>query len=197
MSCANRNVNLDNRMGLDDCALAANEKQNKRIDDYYLYNPRLDCNDKEYMNIAACNNMVPNNGFGNSDSCNIDNDSRLRNGGELTDKKYLNQTFRKCGANKFDDCEDDVRSIENRMRRGNDYGLKRCDTLSEASTLDLQFIPMVKCLKDNIQNPNHIVPTWIWGGEPTRDSLKQKEFLEDQGFRFTNGIAHQACGFQN
>ena len=67
MSCANRNVNLDNRMGLDDCALAANEKQNKMIDDYYLYNPRLDCNDKEYMNIAACNNMVPNNGFGNSD----------------------------------------------------------------------------------------------------------------------------------
>jgi hypothetical protein len=197
MSCANRNVNLDNRMGLDDCALAANEKQNKMIDDYYLYNARLDCNDKEYMNIAACNNMVPNNGFGYSDACNIDNDSRLRNGSELTDKKYLNQKFRKCGANKFDNCDDDVKSIENRMRRGNDYGLKRCDTLSEASTLDLQFVPMVKCLKDNIQNPNHIVPTWIWGGEPTRDSLKQKEFLEDQGFRFTNGIAHQACGFQN
>jgi hypothetical protein len=197
MYCANRNVNLDNRMGLDDCALAANEKQNKMIDDYYLYNARLDCNDKEYMNIAACNNMVPNNGFGYSDACNIDNDSRLRNGSELTDKKYLNQKFRKCGANKFDNCDDDVKSIENRMRRGNDYGLKRCDTLSEASTLDLQFVPMVKCLKDNIQNPNHIVPTWIWGGEPTRDSLKQKEFLEDQGFRFTNGIAHQACGFQN
>ena len=52
-------------------------------------------------------------------------------------------------------------------------------------------------LKDNIQNPNHIVPTWTWGGEPTRDALKQKEFLQNQGFRFTNGIAHQACGFQN
>ena len=43
---------------------------------------------------------------------------------------------------------------------------------------------MVKCLKDNIQNPNHVVPTWTWGGEPTRDALKQKEFLENQGFRF-------------
>ena len=29
------------------------------------------------------------------------------------------------------------------------------------------------------------------------DLTKQKEFLQDQGFRFTNGVAHQACGFQN
>ena len=197
MSCANRNVHLDNRMGLDDCALAANEKQNKKIDDYHLYNPRVDCTDRKFMDIAACNNMVPNNGYGYSDSCNIDNDSRLRNGSELTAKNTLNQKYRKCGANNSPDCEDDVRSLENRMRRGNDFGLKRCDTVSEASTLDLQLTPMVKCLKDNIQNPNHIVPTWTWGGEPTRDALKQKEFLQGQGFRFTNGIAHQACGFQN
>ena len=194
MTCVNRNVHLDNRMGLDDCALAANEKQNNKIDQYQLYNPRADCNDKQFMDIAACNNMVPNNGFGNSDSCNIDTDSRLRNGAELTDKSTLNEQFRKCGAN---ECEDEKNMTENRMRRGNDFGLKRCDTVSEASTLDLQFTPMVKCLKDNIQNANHIVPTWTWGGEPTRDSLKQKEFLQNQGFRFTNGVAHQACGFQN
>lgn len=195
MSCENRNVHLDNRLGLDDCALAANERQNTKIDNYYLYNPRSDCTQKEYMEVAACNNMVVNNGFGNSDACNIDMDSRLRNGGELTDKQTLNQKYRQCGANKGD-CEDDVRSLENRMRRGNDFGLKRCDTLSEASTLELQMTPMINCLKSNIQDPNHIVPTWTWGGEPTRDSLKQKEFLETQGFRFTNGVAHQACGFQ-
>ena len=194
MTCVNRNVHLDNRMGLDDCALAANEKQNNKIDQYQLYNPRADCNDKQFMDIAACNNMVPNNGYGNSDSCNIDTDSRLRNGAELTDKSTLNEQFRKCGAN---ECEDEKNMTENRMRRGNDFGLKRCDTVSEASTLDLQFTPMVPCLKNNIQNANHIVPTWTWGGEPTRDSLKQKEFLQDQGFRFTNGVAHQACGFQN
>ena len=195
MSCVNRNVHLDNRMGLDDCALAANERQNKRIDDYYLYNPRADCNDKEYMKVANCNNMVVNNGYGYSDSCNIDTDSRLRNGAELTDKNVLNQKYRKCGAN-TGDCEDDVRSIENRMRRGNDFGLKRCDTVSEVSTLDLHLTPMIDCLKTNIQNSNHIVPTWTWGGEPTRDSLRQKQFLQSQGFSFKNGIAEQACGFR-
>lgn len=195
MTCVNRNVHLDNRMGLDDCALAANERQNNRIDNYYLYNPRSDCKDESFMEVANCNNMVVNNGYGFSDSCHIDNDSRLRNGSELTSKHTLNEKFRKCGANSGD-CEDDVRSIENRMRRGNDFGLKRCDTVSEAETLDLHLTPMISCLKKNIQNPNHIVPTWTWGGEPTRDSLKQKDFLETQGFRFTNGVAHQACGFQ-
>ena len=39
------------------------------------------------MDVAACNNMVVNNGYGYSDSCNIDNDSRLRNGSDLTSKK--------------------------------------------------------------------------------------------------------------
>jgi hypothetical protein len=194
MSCSNRNVHLDNRVGLDDCALAANERQNIKIDEYNLYNPRVDCSDKNYMGVSECNNMVVNNGYGFTDACNVDIDSRLRNGGELTDSKVLNQKYRKCGVN--GDCEDEVNMIENRLKRGNDYGLKRCDTISEVNTLDLQFTPMIKCLKNNVQNPNHIVPTWTWGGEPTRDPLKQKEFLKSQGYQFQNGIAERACGFQ-
>ena len=71
MACVNRNVNLDNRMGLDDCALAANERQNNRVNNYNLYNPRSDCTNTEYMKVAECNNMIPNNGYGFSDKCNI------------------------------------------------------------------------------------------------------------------------------
>jgi len=196
MACVNRNVNLDNRMGLDDCALAANERQNNRMNDYNLYNPRYDCNNTEYMAVAECNNMVPNNGYGVSDKCNIDTDSRLRNGGDLTMKNTLNQNFRRCGANNSGDCEDDKNSIENRMRRGNDFGLKRCDTVTEVSTLDLHLTPMIPCLQKNIQDPVHLVPNWQWGGDGTRDSLAQKKWLQSQGFRFVNGVAEQACGFQ-
>jgi hypothetical protein len=35
----------------------------------------------------------------------------------------------------------------------------------------------------------------VWGGAPTRDSIQQKKFLEQQGFKFTNGIAERSCGF--
>ena len=40
------------------------------------------------------------------------------------------------------------------------------------------------------------VPNWQWGGDGTRDSLAQKKWLQSQGFKFVNGVAEQACGFQ-
>jgi hypothetical protein len=195
MSCSKKNFHLDNRLGLDDCALNADEKQNVRINQYELYNSHADCNNKGFENVAECNNMIVNNGFGVSDGCHIDIDSRLRNGSEYTDNRILNPDFRKCANN---DCDDSMKSLENRMRRGNDYGLKNCDTISEVSTLDLQFTPMVPCLSRNIQNPVHIVPDpskLVWGGQPTRDSLQQKKFLKTQGFKFVDGVAVNACGF--
>ena len=193
MSCIGKNFNLDSRLGLDDCALVANEKQNIQIKDYELFNPIEDCTDRRFDKVALCNNMVITNGYGNSDSCNIDIDSRLRNGGELTNHSILNQKFRKC-----QDCDDDKDAVENRIKRGNDFGLKRCDVISEVSTLDLQFTPMIPCLSHNIQNAEHIVfnPNKIvWGGQPTRDSLQQKKFLKTQGFKFVDGVAVNACGF--
>lgn len=195
MSCKGQYFNLDSRLGLDDCALVANEKQNIEIKDYELFNPIEDCTDRTFEKVAECNNMVINNGYGNSNSCNIDIDSRLRNGGEITNHNVLNQKFRKC-----QECDDDKNAIENRIKRGNDFGLKRCDVISEISTLDLQFTPMIPCLSHNIQNSSHIVfePSKIvWGGAPTRDSLQQKKFLETQGFKFNKqGITDQACGFR-
>ena len=193
--CKDRNFFLDARLGLDDCALAANEKQNKTIDDYYLFDPRAGCEDRKFENVAQCNNMIISNGYGVTDGCNVDVDSQLRNGGEITDKKIINQKYRSCANN---ECELDMKSLENRIRRGNDYGLKRCDAISEVSTYDLQVYPLVPCLARNIQNPDNLVPDpskMVWGGAPTRDSLQQKKFLEQQGFQFTNGIANRACGF--
>ena len=195
MSCAKRNFHLDNRLGLDDCALNADEKQNIRINNYELYNPRKDCNNRNFENLAECNNMIVNNGYGVTDSCHIDTDSRLRNGGEYTDNRIINTEIRKCANG---NCEDSMNSLENRMRRGNDYGLKNCDTISEVSTLDLQFTPMVPCLAKNIKNPVHYIPDpslLVRGGAPTRDSLQQKKFLQSQGFKFVDGVAVNACGF--
>lgn len=193
--CENRNFFLDGRLGLDDCALAANEKQNVSIDNYYLFDPRDNKEVGKFNQVSACNNMIVNNGYGYSDGSNIDIDSQLRNGSEITNKSVINQEYRRCANN---DCDMDMKSIENRMRRGNDFGLKRCDVISEVSTLDLQMYPLVPCLARNIQNPDNIVfdpSKMVWGGAPTRDSIQQKKFLEQQGFKFTNGIAERSCGF--
>jgi hypothetical protein len=193
-----RNVHHDNRVGLDGCALGENEKQNTRIDQYNLYNPISDCKSRDFEKVAECNNFVVGNGYGFTDECHVDVDSRLRNGQDYTQKRVLNQKYRKCASGGGDeeyDCDDSVKSLEDRMRKGNDFGLKRCDVVSEVSTLDLQFTPLIPCLSRNIQNPVHIVPIWTNGGESTRSALAQKAFLEENGFRFINGIADQSCGF--
>ena len=57
---------------------------------------------------------------------------------------------------------------------------------------------MVPCLAKNIQNPVHYIPDpslLVRGGAPTRDSLQQKKFLQSQGFKFVDGVAVNACGF--
>ena len=78
--CENRNFFLDGRLGLDDCALAANEKQNVSIDNYYLFDPRDNKEVGKFNQVSACNNMIVNNGYGYTDGSNIDIDSQLRNG---------------------------------------------------------------------------------------------------------------------
>jgi hypothetical protein len=189
-----RNVHVDARLKLDECALAANEKTNKRIDEYYQYNPIADCSSKEYMNIAECNNFVPNNGYGYTNGCVVDVDSRLRNGQEINTKFCVNEQYRSCDNG--GDCNVNMKSLENRMKRGNNFGMKRCDVLSEVDTLDLQLIPLIPCLAHQIQNPNNLVESgWVRGGAPTRDVLEQKKFLESQGVKFVQGIPENSCGF--
>jgi hypothetical protein len=41
-------------------------------------------------------------------------------------------------------------------------------------------IPLVDCMKD-IQDPVHIVPVWVRGGDPTRDFVRRKEFMNRCG----------------
>lgn len=198
MSCSNRVVLRDSRLRLDDCALSERESNNYKIDDYQHFNPALqyDHLKNDYEDFANCNQMVPTSGMGSTHPELVDVDSKLKIGSEFTMKKVLNQDLRKLGANGNPETERLMQ--ENRLKRGNDFGdgTKRCDTLSEASTLDLQLTPMISCLRDNIQNPNNIVPIWTWGGDSTRDVLYQKAFLENQGMKFINGIPVDSCGFQ-
>ena len=47
-----------------------------------------------------------------------------------------------------------------------------------------RFIPLLPCLKDNVQNPNHIIPTrWVRGGESTRNVVRNIDYLRNCGLR--------------
>jgi hypothetical protein len=45
-----------------------------------------------------------------------------------------------------------------------------------------RFIPMVPCVKQNVQNPVHIVPQyWVHGGESTRTFVQNSQYLRKCG----------------
>lgn len=55
------------------------------------------------------------------------------------------------------------------------------DMPSENALLDRTLIPLIEPLRQSIQDPAHIVQPWTRGGEPTRDAVRQEEFLRANG----------------
>ena len=68
--------------------------------------------------------------------------------------------------------------LYSKLMSGNDTRVKKAaDTLAGVS-ID-RFIPLVPCLKDNIQNPEHIIPQyWVRGGESSRAYIQNIDYYK-------------------
>ena len=58
-----------------------------------------------------------------------------------------------------------------------------CGPLSGVATLDLTITPMIDRLKNEVQNPTHIIPedsmdSWVRGGLPSRQIVRNKEYMK-------------------
>ena len=45
-----------------------------------------------------------------------------------------------------------------------------------------RFVPMITCTQE-VQKPNHIIYDWTRGGDPSRQLVKNKEYLENCGYK--------------
>lgn len=172
----------ENRVGSDSCAQIAEDTQNSKIQNYMLYNYQLvnteKCNNKdEVKQFMVENHMRIKDGYGQTNSCFIDDNTSVRYTDNV-DKKQNTQLFSRTFQAVPDLRKGDVNTeVEDVVIQGETtYNDFEC----HGKTLDV-FTPMIGCLKESVQNPNHIIPPWTWGGEPTRDTLNQKEFLEKNG----------------
>jgi hypothetical protein len=197
-----RSFSLEHRIGGDKCALAARDLQNSSTQNYKLFNyyptniPNCGASVEKLQDFASDNYMTIREGYGFTNACRVDEDSKLRNGGVITNERYkvqLNSRVYHAVPNLARGGF--VPTTESKLTQGEDTAQKRsCDVLSEVS-ID-RFIPLLPCLKDTVQDANHIVPTWTWGGEPTRDTVRQSQFLENNGYVF-DGVAwkkRMECG---
>lgn len=176
----------EHRLGADNCAIDAKNSYNRKIEEYLLFNTQrantLECSEemKRLEEFATNNHMVMRDGYGFTNSCHVDNDSKIRIRDNYNDRSKV-QMFTRTFQAVPDLSRGDV-NVENesKLQQGE---ITSDDFECRAQPFDV-FVPMITCLRENIQNPKNIIPEWQWGGETTRDTIKQKEFLEKNGYQF-------------
>lgn len=176
----------ENRLTTDKCAVLTKELQNRSVNDYYLYNmyPTSTCEDTSSMDDFVANN--PNlrykEGYGFLNSCTVDEDTKLRNNAQMTNFRGKEQL-----CTRWEQAAPDlgrgglIPNVESRLKMSEDTSdIKICDILQEKDFN--RFIPMVGCLQQSIQNPQHIIMPFDRGGAFTRDYVRSDEYLQQCGF---------------
>ena len=135
--------------------------------------------------------VIHRDGYGwtSMDGCNIDNDSKLRNAKNLTNTRCINQLFQRpyatvpyMGRGHGDVC------TETKLLPGEDTFQNRpCNNL--AGMYVDRFVPQIPCIRETIQNPLHIIPedsdkSWVRGGQPSRQVIRNKDYLNKCGFKY-------------
>ena len=159
----------------DRCNRLATDRENARIQEYVLRG-RTD----ETCSPAGARrpdldhrNLLMRPGYGVADQCTIDTDSRLRvNPGGLTNMRDQHQLFTRVYQ-----AVPDLRGglprpdVESRLIQAEMTPSRKC---SGGVEWDKPFLPMQACVA-SAQDPAHIVPTWTWGGEATRDYVRRPD----------------------
>lgn len=176
----------DNRLADDPCAVLTRARDNESILEYNLYdqfgNCGTNCTDRkeklrdfasDYPNLR----FMDGHGFA---PCDVDNDSRLRQASRWTHSRNRQQL-----ANRVFTAVPDLArgvlypNIESTLLSAQDTTLLRqCHRLGEQTWS--RFTPNV-----DVQCADHIIPSWTWGGDSSRDIARSKEFLASIGYKVT------------
>ena len=173
------------RIGDDPCGITEKDLQNQKKGSYITQNYfEKDCGMKQPVNFATSQpNVFYNGGYGITDSCNVDTDSKLRIGGTQTNPKcritlqqrpFLTVPFLGRGPAKPVE--------ESRLLQGGYTGDKKsCKNLMEKSLREEQ-LDLVPSLKASIQNPANLCEDvaadgWIRGGLPSRELSRDKDYF--------------------
>lgn len=173
--------NRQNSINSESCNKLSKDLYNNHINDYYLYNNNFEkCNESNlsmpdfYMDHV---NLRGRPGFGLSEPCTIDNYSKLvKNEDLLLKDKCRNQLLERIFASNpyfkinINQMPNTDLSKELDIKSGTDTNPYKCNKLIMEEKMD-NFIPLLDYIKNNIQNPDNIIPKWVNGGENSRSYL--------------------------
>ena len=187
-------VNTLNSLNNDSCERVFRDKQSESPGIYNLSSYKnCNCGVPEVIETAVENPEIQfKDGYGISE-CFIDDDSNLRIGKTKKNPKCPNQLFTRPyrtvpymgrgSGNSF---------LESQLRPGEATSEKKqCNTLSgiNIKNIDPNYMPMIDHLRNNIQNSEHIIhhdalEGWIRGGAPSRQIVRDIEYLERCGSNY-------------
>ena len=117
----------------------------------------------------------------------------MRNGDRLTNKREINQLFTRpyatvpyMGRGEGDVC------TESKLRNAEDTSQNRpCNNL--AGIYIDRFVPQLPCVRQSVQNPKNLIPedtdrTWVRGGQPSRQIIRNKNYLKKCGFSYNGKL---------
>jgi hypothetical protein len=187
------NYTFDNssRLGEDACYLNERTKQNTHYGNYNLTNYfGENCGNGRPMEIATSQpNIFIKDGYGPSGpgGCNVDKDSNLRIGSIQTNPKsrislmtrpFTTVPYLGRGA---------ARPMEEAQLQQGEFvtSRKSMNTTSEISYIDYKNYPLLPSLQQSITNPNNLIEGvasegWIRGGLPSRDLVKDQDYIQKQ-----------------
>lgn len=179
------------RVCSDACAMEAKDNQNDEISDYQLYRylpvpceapePRYPKWSYDHVNLHG------RIGYGQSDGCDIDSFSELRNDpNQLTHDRCKIQLFTRL----FTGCPNLTPGVPNPdielpiLQGSSSDDLTGPQGDCKRSMVDEKSIqdwwPLIPCVA-SAQDPKHIVEPWTRGGVDTRDFVRQSEWLSRCG----------------
>jgi hypothetical protein len=178
----------DNRLKDDKCAILTRLRDNEAVLDYWFYDPYKQCagsceDRKGQLSSFATRhtNMRFWDGYGIA-PCDVDVDDRFRHDKSWTCPKERQQLPKRIFTSVPDLSRGQVHAnTESMILSGEDTSSQRqCSHLAERN-YD-RFVPGVA-----VQCVEHVVPSWTWGGDSSRDITRSKEFLSSIGYSLDEG----------
>ena len=186
-------VNNLTRLNSDYCEKESRIRNNQKIKDYNLNScySTQSRNRKNYLDAANEIGLYQTTNY-DGRGVYVDNGSKLRNGisGNIItsekpkDTKLLNSRpfattpFKGAGYSTLKHPD-----IKSKLMIGQ-LSRKSKKNMDLAGVSIDRFIPMVSCLKKNIQDPKHLIPKyWVRGGMDTRTIVRNINYLKSCGLK--------------
>jgi hypothetical protein len=177
----NENTNVKN----DRCFNTARDNDNSRLFNYNFIPSVLDStnNRSAYIDSTKTVGILQDNNY-DITGTNINESTLLRNGNiqdcipkkELDTRLFPGAPFLSSGQSVLKNPD-----LSSRLKFGEDTRTSKSANLISSYSAN-NFTPLVPSLEENVQNVEHIIPTfWVRGGMSTRSVIRNIDYLKSSG----------------